>query len=294
MKLGFCGLGLMGAPMVRRLLAAGHDVLVWNRTPEKTMALAALGATPVAHPADMARECGVVCLCLFDAPAVEAVVFGPNGLAVGDALRCVVDHSSIPPDLTRAMAARLSHENGAAWIDAPVSGGVGGAEDGSLAIMAGGAADLVRTLTPLLMAYAKRVSHMGDIGAGQTTKLCNQTIVATTIAAIGEAIALATASGVDASRLSEALAGGWADSTLLRIFVPRMTSPPQGKLAGLNTMLKDLDTVAALAQQQGTPMPVSASAQQVYRLARLMGLGDQDVSQLAQVSLGRETGVGNA
>lgn len=294
MKLGFCGLGLMGAPMVRRLLAAGHDVLVWNRTPRKTMALAALGATPVAYPADMAQECEIVCLCLFDAAAVEAVVFGPNGLAVEGALRCVVDHSSIAPDQTRSMAKRLLDMNNAAWVDAPVSGGVGGAEEGSLAIMAGGSADMVRTLTPLLMAYAKRVTHMGDVGAGQTTKLCNQTIVATTIAAIAEAIALASASGVDASRLDEALAGGWADSALLQIFVPRMTSPPQGKLAGLNTMLKDLDTVAALAQQQGTPMPVSTSAQQVYRLARVMGLGEHDVSQLARVSLGRETGASQA
>jgi 3-hydroxyisobutyrate dehydrogenase-like beta-hydroxyacid dehydrogenase len=280
--------------MVRRLLAAGHEVLVWNRTPKKTMALAALGATPVANPADMALECDVVCLCLFDAAAVEAVVFGPKGLAVDGALRCVVDHSSIAPDQTRAMAARLLQENGAAWIDAPVSGGVGGAEDGTLAVMAGGSADLLRELTPLLMAYAQRVSHMGDVGAGQTTKLCNQTIVATTIAAIGEAVALATAGGVDASRLGEALAGGWADSTLLQIFVPRMTAPPQGKLAGLNTMLKDLDTVAALAQQQGTPMPVSTSAQQVYRLARLMGLGEHDVSQLVQLSLGRATVVDKA
>lgn len=284
MRIGYCGLGLMGFPMVQRLMAAGHPVMVWNRSPEKAVALQKLGATVANTPQELAQSCDVVFLCLFDAQAVQDVVFGQQGLAQGAGLRYVVDHSSIAPAATIDFAQRLEQANGAVWIDAPVSGGVGGAQDGTLAIMAGGPPDAIHDLTPLMMAYGKRVTRMGAAGAGQTSKLCNQTIVASTISAIGEAVALAEAGGVDASQLSHALAGGWADSVLLQLFVPRMTDPPpQQKMASINTMLKDLDTVAALAQQHHVPMPVGGAAQQAYRQARARDLGESDVSQLIQL-----------
>lgn len=286
MRVGFCGLGLMGARMARRLLAAGHQVHVWNRTASKADELARAGAIAARTPRELAEQCVTVLMCLFDAEAVQDVVFGEQGLAQGSALRTVVDHSSIPPDRTQDMARRLSRETAAVWIDAPVSGGVQGAEEGTLAVMAGGPVAGIEAVTPLLAAYASRVTRMGDVGAGQVTKLCNQTIVATTLAAIGEAVALARANGVDAARLDEALAGGWADSTLLRIFVPRMTQDQGDKIASLNTMLKDLDTVAGLAQTGRTPIPVSSAAQQSYRLAGSMGLGEFDVSRLVEIYLG--------
>jgi 3-hydroxyisobutyrate dehydrogenase-like beta-hydroxyacid dehydrogenase len=269
--------------MVRRLLAAGHEVLVWNRTAARVQDLVASGAREASTPAALAEECDIVCLCVFDARAVEDVVFGEQGVAASGRLKVLVDHSSIPPGETRDMAARLAAANGAIWVDAPVSGGTGGAEQGTLAIMAGGPEDVIAAITPLLKAYAQRVTHMGAVGAGQITKLCNQTIVATTIAAISEAVSLATDNDVDAARLPQALAGGWADSTLLQLFVPRMlvASNPPG--AALDTMLKDLDTTAKVAQSKGTAMPVSAAAQQTYRLASSMGWGPLDVSQLIRL-----------
>lgn len=285
MHIGFCGLGRMGAPMVRRLLQAGHQVSVWNRSPGPAQQAAADGAQVCATPRELGERCAWVALCLFDAVAVETVVFGPDGLAQSQALSVLIDHSSIAPDRTRVFADRLAQANGAVWLDAPVSGGTGGAAAGTLAIMVGGPADPCDQVTQVLMqAYAQRVTHMGPVGSGQVAKLCNQTIVATTIAAIAEAVTLARDAGVDADRLPQALAGGWADSTLLQMFVPRMTQaappPPQ---ASLSTMVKDLDTVADLARRQGTPIPVAAAVGQAYHLAARQGQGPADTSQLIRL-----------
>lgn len=283
MKLGFCGLGLMGVPMARRLLDAGHDVVVWNRTTSVAEQLGKLGARVASSPVALADQCSHVVLCLFDAAAVESVVFGNEGLAQGKALTHVLDHSSLPVDKTQTFAERLYADTGAAWVDAPVSGGVAGAENGTLAIMAGGDAAHIRIFEPALKAYAQRVTHMGDVGAGQATKLCNQTIVTATVAAIAEAVALATNSGVEASKLHEALAGGWADSTLLQVFVPRMTSSDHVLSATLGTMLKDLNTIASLAAESDTAMPVSAATQQIFRHAKQQGLEHDDVSRIVSV-----------
>jgi 3-hydroxyisobutyrate dehydrogenase-like beta-hydroxyacid dehydrogenase len=294
MKIGFCGLGRMGVPMVRRLLQAGHEVHVWNRSPGPLRDIQAAGARVGASPRELGERCAWVALCLFDAAAVRDVVFGPDGLAQAATLELLIDHSSIPPDETREFSGRLARANGAVWLDAPVSGGTGGAAAGTLAIMAGGPADACARATPLLMAYASRVTHMGPVGSGQVAKLCNQTIVTTTVAAIAESIALARDAGVDAARLAEALAGGWADSTLLQIFVPRMTQAPGPAQATLDTMLKDLDTVAALARAQGTAMPVATAAGQSYRLASRRGLGAEDAAQLIRLhdrASGRTDGV---
>lgn len=291
-ELGFCGPGLMGAPMIRHLLRAGHTVRVWNRTPEKAEALVADGARVAATPRELALNADVVLLCVADAAAVEAVVFGANGLldeqsdrASGTSrprVRSIVDHSSIPPDVTRALAARAA-ALGVGWIDAPVSGGVGGAQAGTLAVMAGGDDAHVASIAPILAAYASRVTHMGAVGAGQTTKLCNQAIVTATVAAIAEAVSLARRSGIDAAKLPEALAGGWADSTLLRTFVPRMTQDGLDPIGALKTFQKDVDTVAAAAQQTGTPMPVSGTVQQLLRLGAAMGLAQADLSGFIDV-----------
>lgn len=285
-ELGFCGPGLMGAPMIRHLLRAGHAVRVWNRTREKAEALVADGARVAATPRELAQHADVVLLCVADAAAVEAVVFGENGLLDERAgvrrVRSIVDHSSIPPDVTRALAARAA-ALGVGWIDAPVSGGVAGAQAGTLAIMAGGDDALVASVAPILAAYASRVTHMGAVGAGQTTKLCNQAIVTATVAAIAEAVSLARRSGIDAAKLPEALAGGWADSALLRTFMPRMTQDGLEPIGALKTFQKDVDTIAAAAQQTGTPMPVSGTVQQLLRLGAAMGLAQADLSGFIDV-----------
>jgi 2-hydroxy-3-oxopropionate reductase len=257
-------------------------------------------------PRELAGRCEAVLLCVADAAAVEETVFGATGLLGADAaiarqLRWIVDHSSIPPAATRAFAQRAAaltavreaarsgeSEGGAAagcvgWIDAPVSGGAAGATAGTLAVMAGGAVADVDAVRPLLAAYASRVTRMGDVGAGQTSKLCNQTIVTATLAAIAEAVSLAQRSGIDPARLTEGLAGGWADSVLLQTFVPRMTQSGLAPVGAFSTFQKDIDTVAATAYETGTPMPVTSTVQQLLRLGAAMGLAQADLSAFIDV-----------
>jgi len=283
MKLGFCGLGLMGAAMVRRLLEAGHEVKVWNRSAAKAQQLSELGAQVAASAREAAEGVDGVLLCLFDAKAVEAVVFGPEGVAQASGLKWLADHSSIDPEATRGMAARLAQASGADWIDAPVSGGVPGVEAGTLAIMAGGNETYMQDAAAAMRAYAGNFTHMGPSGAGQATKLCNQTIVATAVVALAEAIGFAQRNGIDVHKLAPALAGGWADSKPLQIFAPRMIDPPPSSIGALSTMLKDVDTVIANAQQSGAPMPVTASVQQMLRMAGALGLAQAELSAVVSV-----------
>ena len=247
-KIGFAGIGLMGLPMCRRLLAAGHELVVWNRTADKCAALIAEGATQAASPAALAAGSDIIMLCVSDTAAVEELLRSKNGiLAELSAGKIVVDFSSISPAATRDLAAAVAQKN-AHWADAPVSGGVAGAEAGSLVIMAGGAAGIIDSLRPVLAALSQRVTHMGTNGAGQVTKICNQLIVAANAVLIAEAVALAEKSGVDASKLAPALAGGFADSKPFQLLAPRMSTrqfePVQWRV---KTLLKDLDMAVALS-----------------------------------------------
>ncbi|MCP3477003.1 NAD(P)-dependent oxidoreductase [Bradyrhizobium sp. CCGUVB1N3] len=285
-KLGYLGLGLMGAPMTRRLLAAGFEVAIWNRSAAKAAALVEAGANRVASPRDVLTSAGIVFMCLTDAAAVEDVIFGPEGLAAAPGVgKLVVDFSSIHPDATRDIAARLKAANGMSWIDAPVSGGTKGAEEGTLAVMAGGDAIDVERVRPYVLAMARRLTHMGPTGAGQTTKLCNQVIVGCAMAVLAEATRLAVNAGIDAGRLPEALAGGFADSIPLQLFVPRMVqgihSPPLGHIA---TMLKDLDTIADVAHATSTPVPMASLAGQLFRLAGASRGTDADALEIYKLS----------
>ena len=285
-KLGYLGLGMMGFPMTRRLVSAGYDVTVWNRSSGKAAALVAAGARLAPQPRDVAATASILFTCLTDAAAVEEVVFGPDGLATAAGSgKLVVDFSSIHPDAARAIAARLKLANGMGWIDAPVSGGTIGAEEGTLAVMAGGDAADIERVRPYVLAMARRFTHMGPTGAGQTTKLCNQVIVGCAMAVLAEATRLAVNAGIDASRLPEALAGGFADSIPLQLFVPRMVqgihSPPLGHIA---TMLKDLDTVVDVARGTSSPVPMSALAAQLFRLAKSARGADADALEIYKLS----------
>jgi 3-hydroxyisobutyrate dehydrogenase-like beta-hydroxyacid dehydrogenase len=285
-KLGYLGLGMMGFPMARRLLSAGHDLTVWNRSAGKATALVEAGARLVAHPHDVATAASIIFMCLTDASAVEAVVFGPSGTAtVAGSGKLVVDFSSIHPDAARSIATRLKKANGMGWIDAPVSGGSMGAEQGTLAVMAGGEAEDIERVRPYILAMARRLTHMGPTGAGQMTKLCNQVIVGCAMAVLAEATRLAVNAGIDAGRLPEALAGGFADSIPLQLFVPRMVqgihSPPLGHIA---TMLKDLDTVIDVARDTSSPVPMSALAAQLFRLAKSARGADADALEIYKLS----------
>jgi 3-hydroxyisobutyrate dehydrogenase len=290
-KLGYLGLGMMGFPMTRRLVNAGYDVTVWNRSAGKTTALVDAGAKLAGHPHDVAASASIIFMCLTDAAAVEQVVFGPDGLAeVSGQGKLVVDFSSIHPDAARIIAARLKAANGMAWIDAPVSGGTKGAEEGTLAVMAGGEAADIERVRPYVLAMARRLTHMGPTGAGQTTKLCNQVIVGCAMAVLAEATRLAVNAGIDAKRLPEALAGGFADSIPLQLFVPRMAqgihSPPMGHIA---TMLKDLDTVVDVAHNTSTPVPMAALASQLFRLAKAARGAEADALEIFKLSA-KQTG----
>ena len=280
MKLAFCGLGLMGEPMVKRLLSAGHAVHVWNRTPAKANALIELGAKWCDTPAQAASDVDGVFMCLLNTQAVEDVVFGSEGIVHARNLQWLVDHSSVPTEQTRAWSQRLLLACQADWIDAPVSGGVAGVQTGNLAVMVGGPASRLESASQAMRAYASNITHMGDSGAGQATKLCNQTIVASTVAAIAEAVGLAHRNGIDLNQLAKALQGGWADSKPLQVFVPRMVTPTQPSIGALSTMLKDVDTVMQVAQSTGAPMPVMATVQQQLRAAQAAGLGEAELSAL--------------
>jgi len=288
MKLGFIGIGLMGKPMTLRLLAAGHEVSVWNRSSDKLRDVVDKGAKPAESPAAVARVADMVMMCVTDQHAAEAVLFAKDGIAEGakDGM-LVVDFSSIAPASARAFAARLE-QKGIGLVDAPVSGGVAGAEQGTLAIMAGGKPEHVERARPVVMQLAQRFTRMGDSGAGQATKLCNQVIVGSLVAVIAEAVRLAEASGVDASKLPEALKGGFADSLPLQIFGARMAARSfEPSLGSSAIMLKDLENAAAVAKEKTVPLPMTRTAAELYRLLAAQGRGDKEISVIVDLLAGK-------
>jgi len=284
MKLGFLGIGLMGRPMTLRLLATGHDVTVWNRSRDKLAPVLAEGAREADSPAAVARAVEIVLMCVTDHRAAEEVLFGRGGVIEG-AQRgmMVVDFSSIPPASARDFSRRLA-EKGIGLVDAPVSGGVPGAEKGTLAIMAGGREEDVERVRPVVMHLAARFTRMGESGAGQTTKLCNQIIVGSLLPVIAEAIRLAEAAGVDATKLPEALKGGFADSLPLQIFGARMASRTfEPSIGAAALMLKDLSNAAAVAAERGIELPMVQRALERYRQLKLAGGIDREPSVLVEL-----------
>ena len=227
-------------------------------------------------------------MCVTDAAAAEEVAFGPDGLADGGAAgKIVVDFSSIRPDTTRDIAQRLADRCGMTWIDAPVSGGVQGAADGTLAIMCGGDAEAVERVRPVVMNLCGRFTHMGGSGAGQTTKLCNQIISGTAIAVIAEAVNFAERAGIDATQLAKALAGGWGDSKPLQTFAPRMAARQYKPLLGqLYTLLKDVDTATDLAKELQAPLPIASTTAEIMRVMAGRGQADEDPTRLVEIYAG--------
>lgn len=284
-SLGFAGIGLMGLPMCRRLLAAGYPLTVWNRNPAKCAPLVEAGARQVASPAELCDHADMVMLCLADTAVVREVVFGAGGVAEGAKNgQLLVDFSSLEPTATREMAAELAGKTGMSWLDSPVSGGVVGAEAGSLAIMVGGAAADLDRVRPVLLNLGQRVTHMGGIGAGQVTKACNQMIVACNALVIAEVVALAEQAGVDARLIAEALAGGFADSKPLQILAPQMAESRFEPVKWhVRTLLKDLDTAVKFSREQGSATPISGLAAQLMRLHGAQGFLQKDPATLVQM-----------
>lgn len=284
-RIAFAGIGLMGLPMTRRLLAAGFPLTVWNRTPDKCTPLLELGARRAETPAELCAEADILMLCLADTAVVREVVFGPGGLVEGArAGQVLVDFSSLEPAATREMAAELERRTGVHWIDAPVSGGTPGAEAGTLAIMAGGREEDVERVRPVLAHLGQRLTRMGEVGAGQVTKVCNQMIVACNALVIAEVVALAEKAGVDASLLAPALAGGFADSRPLQILAPQMAESCFEPVKWhVRTLLKDLDTATRLSREEGSATPMSGLAAQLMRLHGSQGNLERDPATLIEL-----------
>lgn len=279
-RIGYLGTGLMGLPMVMNLLKAGYCVTVWNRTADKAAPAVDAGATLAATPAELARTSDIVMCCLTSAPAVEAVVFGADGIASVTGPQILIDFSSMDPGLTITYGERLRAANGMGWIDAPVSGGTPAASAGTLTVMTGGTEEDFKTAAPHIEPLSQRVTHMGPAGAGQMTKLVNQILSGGIMALTAEAVNFAKATGVDAGKLTEALAGGFADSKPFQLLAPRMTAEnfadPLGTVA---MMLKDLDTVAAVAANRAA-LPLTTAARSLMRQAVDMGHAEDDISTI--------------
>lgn len=283
--LAFAGIGLMGLPMTQRLLAAGYPLSVWNRSLDKCAPLQVLGATVVTNPEQLCDQADIVMLCLANTEVVREIVFGPGGIVeTGKPGQLLVDFSSLEPAATRAMAAELHARCGMQWIDAPVSGGTPGAASGTLAIMAGGRVEDIERVRPILAHLGQRLTRMGDVGAGQVTKVCNQMIVACNALVIAEVVALAEQAGVDASLIAPALAGGFADSKPLQILAPQMAESQFEPVKWhVRTLLKDLDTAVKLSQQIGSATPLSGLAAQLMRQHGSQGNLERDPATLVQL-----------
>ncbi|WP_426125897.1 NAD(P)-dependent oxidoreductase [Pararhizobium sp. PWRC1-1] len=277
-RIAFLGTGLMGAPMARRLLFTGHTVTVWNRDLSKAQALASDGAVVAETAAAAIKGCDIVFTMLSDGQAVEAVLFD-NGVA--DALpqgAIAVDSSSISPPIARDHAARLK-AFGIAHVDAPVSGGVVGAEAGTLAIMAGGDADVIDGITDVFAALG-RVTHVGPSGAGQICKLANQQIVAITIGAVAEAMLLVEAGGASREKFREAIRGGFAESRILELHGARMVTRDFAPGGPSKLQLKDLEAVKAMADLFSLDLPLTEKVRLEFSDFVAAGGGDTDHSGL--------------
>lgn len=278
--IGFIGLGIMGSPMAVNLQRAGHEVRGWNRTARKTAALVEAGGRAAATIADAVTGAGVVCLNVSDSSDVEDVLTGPDGVLEHAAPGTVVlDFSTIRPDVTRRLAEEAA-SSGVVLLDAPVSGGELGAQQGILSIMVGGPAEAFAQVEPVLRAVGRTVRHVGQSGAGQTVKAANQLIVAGHVQMLAEAVAFLEATGTDTEVALEVLAGGMAGSRVMEQKQAKMRDREFTPGFTVDLHHKDLGIVAAAAREVGVITPLTALVGQLMASARANGDGDLDHSAL--------------
>jgi len=282
-NIGFIGPGIMGRPMALNLMKGGHKLWAYARRPEAMKTLVASGATACASAADVAKHADVIFLIVSDTPDVESVIFGETGLAKHvRSGSVIVDMSTISPTATKVFAERLAKQ-GVDMLDAPVSGGETGAINGTLSIMVGGKAKVFERVKPLFELMGKNIVHIGDNGAGQVAKACNQIVVAVTIEAVAEALTFARKNGADAAKVREALMGGFAGSKIMEVHGKRMLDNDfkPGFKVGLHQ--KDMRIVMETAHQLGVALPAAALVTQ--HLNALMGTGDTDLDSAAVVKV---------
>ncbi|MEW6256589.1 MAG: 2-hydroxy-3-oxopropionate reductase [Pseudomonadota bacterium] len=281
MKVGFIGLGIMGAPMAGHLIAAGHTLYGQSRS-GVPQALTDQGAIACADAAEVARNADVIVLMVPDTPHVEAVLFGEKGVADGlSAGKIVVDMSSISPVATKGFAQKIN-ALGCDYLDAPVSGGEVGAKAGTLTIMVGGPEAAFETVKPLFEAMGKNITLVGGNGDGQTTKVANQIIVALTIEAVGEALLFASKAGADPAKVRQALMGGFANSRILEVHGERMVKRTFNPGFRIELHQKDLNLALDGARQLGLALPSTALAQQLFSAVAAQGGGGLDHSGLVK------------
>lgn len=290
LRVGMIGLGLMGAGMAQNLLAAGHDLVVYNRTTARADALVAAGATRADSPRVVAQSCDVIVVCVSDTPDVVEVVTGSDGISSGaQPGSLVIDCSTISPEVTRDLATALA-ANDVAFVDAPVSGGSEGAAQGTLSTMVGGSPKSFARAKPVLEAFSARITHVGDVGAGQATKLVNQILVVGNMLAAAEALSFAAANGLDLDRTLEAVTGGAAGSWMLANRGPQVIDRDWRPGFTIDLQCKDLDLVMDTAASCGVGVPLTAAILQLYRTLQAAGVGGAGNHALAQ-AVERITGV---
>ena len=287
--IGFIGLGLMGTGFIKRLLACGYDVIGLDVLAEKRKAVEALGAKTCSSPIELAALADIIQVCVTKPSDVAEIVEGPDGLLSDRVARAriLIDHSTTDIATTQRLAKLLADKADIAFVDAPVSGGPAAAEDGTLAIMAGGNKQAIATVQPV-MEQLGRFTHMGPVTAGQATKLVNQTLVLTNYCVIAEALRLAEAYGVDAAKIPHALATGHAGSNLLPVLFERMIERDWEPRGYARQVLKDLEMLSDAAGSQKVAMPMSAQALSMFRMLVAQGHAEVDGAAVYNL-LGEDT-----
>lgn len=288
--IGYIGLGVMGGACASNLLKAGYPLHVYARRPEQMQALVEVGAVPHSTPAELARHCSVIFTNVSNTSDVEQVVLGENGIIHGAQAGCiVVDMSTILPSAARKIASELA-KNNIEFLDAPVSGGSQGAIDGTLSIMVGGNKDVFERVLPVLQVMGKNIVHVGESGAGQVAKACNQIVVSQTLGAISEAYTLAAAAGVDPAKVRQALLGGFAGSKMLEVHGQRMLT--HNFTPGFKAKLhdKDMGIVQQFSQELGIELPGTELVAAYIKEVVEAGYGEEDssaISTLFEKKLGK-------
>lgn len=284
MRIGFIGLGAMGKPMAINLVKAGYSVAVFDVSTAAVAELATLGAETCASPMELGERSEVVITMLPNAKIVEAVLTGKEGVlsAVGS-LKVIIDMSSVGPDSSRAMS-KIAKEQGVSYVDAPVSGGVAGAQAGTLTIMVGGDAETVAKIQPVLEIMGQKVYHVGDVGSGDAVKLVNNLLLGVNMAAVAEALVLGAKSGLKPEVMVEIIKGSSGRSYALEAKAPNFILKDNFAAGfAIDLQYKDLELAVETAKAAGVPIPLTTMAQQVFEMARAKGLGRQDISAVIKV-----------
>lgn len=282
MKIGFIGLGIMGKPMARNLMEAGHTVIVYDIVKENTEVMVEEGASERNSAREVAEECKVIITVLPNSPHVRAAVMGKNGVLEGTSAGSIlIDMSSIAPQVSKEIS-EACEKQGIEMLDAPVSGGEPKAIDGTLSIMVGGKEEVFKQVYDILMVMGGSAVYCGEIGAGNTTKLANQIIVALNIAAVSEAFMLSTKAGVDPDKVFNAIRGGLAGSTVMNAKIPMIMERNFKPGFKIDLHIKDLNNALDTGHEIGVPLPLTANVMEMLQKLHADGHGQEDHSAIAK------------